>query len=163
MSQLPPIPDGIEQPDGRYIVSAKDPVFGGLSFPVPENAMQTGVVVYISGFGLGQPRAMAIAVHPEGLYLGGSEGMVWARSYQQMLRVATGSPVTVSIPMKTRQKTADFLMKDAATIEIGFPSRMGGGEITLILATLQKDQAAIWVARISGARFRFEEGFGKAA
>lgn len=163
MNELVPIPKEALNPGARYIVPGEVPHFGGSIFLVPERAINSGLVIYASGLGVATPQPMAISVHPDFLYLANSEGMLWARQYQQILRVGVGSPVTVTVPIQTRQGSTGLILSDVATVAISFPTRMSRGEITLSLATFWPDQATKWVATINKARIEYEERFGGAA
>lgn len=162
MAEVSLIPAGASNPGDSYVVPYQVPHFGGMVFKVPEQAKHIGLVIYTSGLNVTQPQPMGICVHPDFLYLADVNGMVWARQYQYIRRVGRGGKITTIVPIDTRQGKTGWYLEDAETIEIGFPSKMGGGEIALVLATLLPDQAPLWVARINQARLDYEERLGNA-
>lgn len=163
MSDVVVIPEAAKKPAGSYVVPYEVPHFGGSLFKVPDRIKHAGLVIYASGLATADPQPMALAIHPDFLYLADVNGMIWARQYQLIKRVDKGSQVTVTVPIKTRQGQTGWILDKAETVSISFPSKMGGGEISLVLATLIPQHASLWVARINQARLEYEERFDAAA
>ena len=158
MNKLIPLPKEATNPSDSYIVPPNIPHFGGGIYAVPGDSIKSGLVIYASGLAVAGPQPMAIAVHPDFLYLGNAGGKVWARQYQQIRSADIGSQINVTVPIQTRQSWTDWRLDNAATVKISFPTRMGG-EISLVLATILPEQAAQWVAVINQARIDYEERF----
>lgn len=141
---------------GFYSAPPTIPHFRGMSFRVPREYSEAGVVIYVSGLSKRVPQPLVLAITPDFLYLGDGDEVAWWKSYQSIRRVDTVE-TSVGVPVPTPGGgTVDLYLNSAKAIRIGSASAYGG-EINLILATLHPQHASEWVASIDQARIDYEE------